>query len=257
MEASGRYSVLELARLQKRLEDKQHSLTARSAAQPPSRTDPPAQPASRTDPPSQPFSRADPLASHSDPHASRTDPTLKPAAPRSAGPPLGRLLPAGPPRLMFGSRPGGSSSSRGAANAKNLSAVGGGGRTPTAQRAANAKILSAVGGGRTPTARRLANGKPRAEGGIKTPPTPQGLASSAKILPAGGGTPSAQRVATSAKTLSSNGGTPSPKPVAVKPENMEKTVAAVAAATSKPIKTKTNELGTGTAADFNRKRGHR
>jgi hypothetical protein len=239
LEASGRYSVLELARLQKRLEDKQHSLTARSAAQPSPRTDPAAQPSSRTDPTVQPFSRTDPLPSH----ATRTDPTLKPAAPRSAGPPLGRLLPAGPPRLMFGSRPGGSSS-RGVANAKNLSAVGGGGRTPTAQRAANAKILSAVGGGRTPTARRLANGKPRAEGGIKTPPTPQGLASSAKILPAGGGTLSPQRVATSAKTLPANGGTPSPKPVAVKPEDMEKTVAALAAATSKPIKTKTNELGT-------------
>jgi hypothetical protein len=146
---------------------------------------------------------------------------------------------------MFGSRPGGGGGSRGVANAKNLPVVGGGGRTPTAQRAANAKILSSVGGNRTPTVRRLANGKPRAEGGIKTPPTPQGLASSAKILSAGGGTLSPQRVA-NAKTLSANGGTPSPKPVAVKPEDMEKTVAA-AAAISKPIKTKTNELGTNTA----------
>ncbi len=57
-----------------------------------------------------------------------------------------------------------------------------------------------------------------------------------------------------AKTLSANGGTPSPKPVAVKPEDMEKTVAGVAAPTSKPIKTKTNELGT---AYFNIKKGHR
>jgi hypothetical protein len=153
---------------------------------------------------------------------------------------------------MFGSRPGGSGSSgRGVANAKNLSAAGGG-RTPTAQRVANAKILSAVGGNMTPTARRLANGKPRAEGVIKTPPTPQGQASSAKILPAVGGTPAVQRVTTSAKTLSANGGTPSPKPVAVKPEDVEKTVAGVAAATSKPIKTKTNELGT--ATDFNFKK---